>query len=60
MMAIAIEIVKEFFPDELEDVQCHILWEETGYPEFWNIPGDGATPEACLRKQLAELRDRLA
>jgi hypothetical protein len=32
-----------------------IAWEFTGYPHFWNIPEDGATPEECFRKQLREL-----
>ncbi len=35
------------------DAEC-ALWEYTGYPEFWAIPTDGATPEECCRKQIRE------
>lgn len=31
-----------------------ILWSQTGWPAFWNIPSDGATPVECLRKQVRE------
>lgn len=37
--------------DELAE---YILWEHTGFPSFWAIPEDGATPEACLEKQVLE------
>ena len=30
----------------------YILWEQTGFPRFWDIPTDGKTPEECLRKQV--------
>jgi hypothetical protein len=30
----------------------HIIWEETGFPAFWAIPTDGATPEECFKKQV--------
>ena len=36
-----------------------IIWEETGYPQFWEIPQDGNTPEECFRKQLKEAAERL-
>jgi len=55
-----IELVKEYFPDA-SDKECDaILWGETGFPDFWNIPEDGDTPEACCRKQLQQLKDKIA
>ena len=48
----ALEIAKEYFPYETDEILDFIIWEKTGYPSFWNIPGDGATPEECFRKQL--------
>lgn len=53
----AYAIAKEFFPDLPDDVISFILWDHTGYPQFWNIPEDGDTPEECLRKQLKEYQD---
>jgi hypothetical protein len=54
----ALEAVKEEAAKlgiELNDSDAgYILWNETGYPEFWNIPADGNTPEECLRKQVRE------
>ncbi len=32
-----------------------VLWEYTGYPDFWAIPSDGATPEECCRRQIRRL-----
>jgi hypothetical protein len=37
-----------------DDSAGYLLWNHTGYPEFWNIPADGATPEECMRKQVRE------
>jgi hypothetical protein len=54
-----IEIVKEYFPDKPKSFLNHVLWEETGYPVFWNIPQDGNTPEECLRKQLQAFKDKI-
>lgn len=34
-----------------------IIWEHTGYPVFWNIPRDGATPEECMRTQVCAFLD---
>lgn len=48
------EVVREYFPDATDDFIEYIVWEKTGYPAFWNIPRDGATPEECFRKQLAD------
>ena len=58
-MATAIEVAKEYFPNADNDFIDYAIWEETGYPAFWNIPADGATPEACFRKQLADLKQRI-
>lgn len=35
-----------------DDGAEYILWEHTGFPGFWQIGVDGATPEECLRKQV--------
>ncbi|KKN63761.1 hypothetical protein LCGC14_0498650 [marine sediment metagenome] len=51
-----LELVREYFPDSNDDEAGYILWEHTGFPSFWNIPKDGATPEACCRKQLKEFK----
>ena len=51
----AVAIVREFFPLASDDKVSHILWNYTGFPEFWNIPEDGWTASQCLRKQLSEL-----
>ena len=52
-----IDIAREYFPDEDEDFLAWAIWEHTGFPSFWLIPEDGATPEECLRKQLKELSE---
>jgi hypothetical protein len=40
---------------QLDDASAgHLLWNHTGFPHFWNIPADGATPEECMRKQVRE------
>jgi len=54
-----IEIVREYFPDETDEFLDYILWEETGFPYFWNIPEDGTTPEECMRKQLGVAREKI-
>jgi len=48
-------IVKEYFPSATKEEIENILWSNTGYPEFWNIPQDGWTAVQCLRKQLSVL-----
>ncbi len=47
------EIFREYFPDASDEEMEHIVWGHTGYPAFWHIGRDGATPEECFRKQLA-------
>lgn len=50
----ALDVVREYFPG-LPDARLNdILWTHTGFPAFWP-EGDGDTPEACLRTQLARL-----
>ncbi len=39
-----------------KDVE-YIIRNKTGYPAFWHIPRDGATPVECFLKQV---RDALA
>lgn len=51
------DVVREYFPDISEDEADHIVWGHTGFPGFWNIPTDGATPEECFRKQLQTYKD---
>lgn len=45
-------IVKEYFPDVTDEEAQGILWNYTGYPDFW----DG-NPEAVCREELAHLKD---
>ena len=49
-----IDIAREYFPNKPVKFLWFVIWEETGYPQFWNIPQDGNTPEECFRKQLKE------
>lgn len=51
----ATTIVREFFPSASDDEVDFILWNHTGFPEFWDIPKDGWTATQCLRKQLSNL-----
>lgn len=51
----AIPIVREYFPNVTENEALAILWDNTGYPDFWNIPQDGWTVSQCLRTQLSKL-----
>jgi len=54
-----LDLVREYFPDATEEFAGYILWGETGYPEFWEIPEDGATPEECCRTQLQRFKARI-
>ena len=49
-----IDVAREYFPNKPERYLWFVIWEETGYPQFWNIPQDGNTPEECFRKQLKD------
>ena len=52
------QIVKEFFPKATKDEIAYIVWNETGFPSFWNIPQDGKTILQCFRKQLKQFKDK--
>jgi hypothetical protein len=52
----ATAIVREFFPSLNDDAVINILWNHTGFPEFWDIPKDGWTASQCLRTQLSKLK----
>lgn len=43
------DIVREYFPKANDWEVNFIIWEKTGYPEFFS--GD---PETCLRQQLRQ------
>lgn len=49
-------VMQELGPMTLRDAAT-IAWEFTGYPQWWNIPADGATPQECFRTQLRRLRE---
>ena len=51
------DLVREIFPDAEDEFVEVVLWEHTGYPAFWNIPEDGASPTECCRKQLLEFKN---
>ena len=51
----AVPIVKEYFPNASDKEAEAILWNETSFPEFWNIPDDGWTGQQCLRTELGKL-----
>ena len=57
MTLAACEIAKEYFPEATIEELDYIVWGVTGYPHFWNIPEDGATPEECFRKQLQDAKE---
>lgn len=44
------QIVKEYFPRATKEEIDYIVWNETGFPGFWNIPEDGKTILQCFRK----------
>ena len=52
-----LELAKEIIPDKPDEFLTSLIWNCTGFPAFWNIPKDGATPEECLRKQLHDAKD---
>lgn len=53
----AYKIAKEYFPNATDEFLEYVIWEKTGYPHFWNIPEDGASPEECFRKQLLKVEE---
>ena len=54
------DIAREYFPLASENELEYIIWGETGFPVFWNIPEDGKTPTQCFRKQLREYKADIA
>jgi len=50
-----LDIVRQWFPTATEDEAGYILWNETGWPCFW----DGDDAVACLHEQLKDLSDRI-
>jgi len=51
-------IAREYFPMKDRRFIEAIIWGQTGFPCFWKIPQDGATPEACFRKQLKKASEK--
>lgn len=52
-LEIAREIAEKYGVTGLSDNNLnYILWEYTGFPDFWAYRQDGNTPEECLRTQL--------
>ena len=47
------DIVVEYFPNAGDDEVDFILWEQTGFPCFWETEDT----EACLRKQLQKFKE---
>lgn len=47
-------IIAEVAPEMPREVALGLLWNATGFPQFWAIPEDGATPAECCRKQVEE------
>jgi hypothetical protein len=52
-----LDIAREYLPHLSDGALDAIIWEQTGFPGFWNIPADGNTPEECFRSQLQRYRD---
>lgn len=57
-LEIAGEIAEKHGFELSQDQLNFVIWEHTGFPEFWHIPRDGNTPEECLRTQLKEYFSR--
>lgn len=53
-LEIAHEEARSFGLSITDQEASGIIWSYTGFPGFWNIQSDGATPEECFRKQLRE------
>lgn len=51
------DIIRDVFPKATDDECDYLLWNETGFPYFWNIPEDGQTPADCARTQLRKLKE---
>lgn len=53
----ALEIAREELPELSDDARQRVIENETGWPCFWRIGIDGATPEECFRTELRRHRD---
>ena len=53
-----LEVAREYFPNYTDEQLSDIIWNHTGYPDFWLIGEDGATPEECFRTQLKEFLEK--
>ena len=53
------DLAKIVFPDATDEFLNFVLWEKTGFPQFWNIPQDGKTPRECCLKQLLSFKREL-
>ncbi len=58
-MKIVARVLNEYGLPTEENQVHNILWGETGFPWWWDIPKDGATPEECLRTQVQRYADSL-
>ena len=50
-----LDIVRGVFTDCSENEAEYILWNETGYPGFWNS-ADGQSPLECCHTQVVRYR----
>lgn len=48
-----LEIVREYFPGASDRAAGYILWNMTGWPEYWETND----AEACMRRQLQAAKD---
>lgn len=53
----AMKVAKEILPHLDEDALESIIWNETGYPDFWRIPQDGWTGLQCFKNQLKQFME---
>ena len=53
---ITFAIVREFFPDATDDQVNYIVWNDTGWPCFW----ENEDWQACMRRQVSELKSSLS
>lgn len=51
-----IDTAREVFPDNTDRELAAILWDHTGYPEWWDLR-EGENVQDCLRRQLTDYRD---
>ena len=54
-----LELVQHYFPKASNEEADFILWEYTGFPEFFHLTKEYPTNISRLRKQLRTLKYRL-